>query len=126
MGSPIATSLSGSTMPDGIQVGAQVYGIFLDGKHSQSPLILGSIPQDSGMRVIVDEPSDSFALAKPSKSESNIRIGDEVTKVEADKLVVRGPRRQAIEAWPCVYRRPDNGACVQTRGGAHEQPRQGA
>ena len=82
--------VSGSTMPDGIQVGAQVYGIFLDGKHSQSPLILGSIPQDSGMRVIVDEPSDSFALAKPSKSESNIRIGDEVTKVEADKLVAMG------------------------------------
>ena len=78
--------VSGSTMPDGIQVGAQVYGIFLDGKHSQSPLILGSIPHDSGLRVIVDEPLDSFALPKTSQRESVIRVGDKVTQAEVDRL----------------------------------------
>ena len=78
--------VSGSTMPDGIQVGAQVYGIFLDGKHSQSPLVLGSIPHDSGLRVVVDEPLDSFALPKTSESESVIRVGDKVTQAEVNRL----------------------------------------
>ena len=82
--------VSGSTMPDGIQVGAQVYGIFLDGKHSQSPLILGSIPHDSGLRVVVDEPIDSFAVPKPSKSESSIKVGDKVTQQEVNKLEIIG------------------------------------
>ena len=63
--------VSGSTMPDGIQVGAQVYGIFLDGKHSQSPLVLGSIPHDSGLRVVVDEQPDPFVQPKVSKSTNN-------------------------------------------------------
>ena len=63
--------VSGSTMPDGIQVGAQVYGIFLDGKHSQSPLILGSIPHDSGLRVVVDEQPDPFVQPKISKPTNN-------------------------------------------------------
>lgn len=31
--------------PNGIQQGAWVFGIFLDGKHSQNPLILGTIPK---------------------------------------------------------------------------------
>ena len=31
--------------PNGIQQGAWVFGIFLDGKHSQNPLILGSLPK---------------------------------------------------------------------------------
>ena len=63
--------VSGSTMPDGIQVGAQVYGIFLDGKHSQSPLVLGSIPHDSGLRVVVDEQPDPFVQPKVSKPTNN-------------------------------------------------------
>jgi hypothetical protein len=63
--------VSGSTMPDGIQVGAQVYGIFLDGKHSQSPLILGSIPHDSGLRVIVDEQPDPYVQPKVSSPTSS-------------------------------------------------------
>jgi len=58
-------------MPDGIQVGAQVYGIFLDGKHSQSPLILGSIPHDSGLRVVVDEQPDPYVQPKASKTSSS-------------------------------------------------------
>jgi hypothetical protein len=63
--------VSGSTMPDGIQVGAQVYGIFLDGKHSQSPLVLGSIPHDSGLRVIVDEQPDPYVQPKVSSPTSS-------------------------------------------------------
>ena len=63
--------VSGSTMPDGIQVGAQVYGIFLDGKHSQSPLVLGSIPHDSGLRVVVDEQPDPYVQPKISKPTNN-------------------------------------------------------
>lgn len=31
--------------PNGIQQGAYVFGLFLDGKQSQNPLILGSIPK---------------------------------------------------------------------------------
>lgn len=34
--------------PVGIQRSAQVFGIFLDGKHSQLPLVLGSIPKVDG------------------------------------------------------------------------------
>lgn len=34
--------------PVGIQAYAQVFGIFLDGKHSQLPLVLGSIPRVDG------------------------------------------------------------------------------
>ena len=32
----------------GLLVGAQVFGIFLDGQNSQLPLIVGSIPKDNG------------------------------------------------------------------------------
>lgn len=82
--------VSGSTMPDGIQVGAQVYGIFLDGKHSQSPLILGSIPHDSGLRVINDEPDDAYAVPRNSQTELNTRIGDLITQLEVERLLEVG------------------------------------
>jgi hypothetical protein len=36
--------------PIGIQPYAQVFGIFLDGKHSQLPLVLGSIPRVDGQK----------------------------------------------------------------------------
>tara|TARA_R110000868_G_scaffold88578_7_gene246899 strand:- start:214 stop:1245 length:1032 start_codon:yes stop_codon:yes gene_type:complete len=36
--------------PVGIQAYAQVFGIFLDGKHSQLPLVLGSIPKVEGIK----------------------------------------------------------------------------
>lgn len=38
---------AGLAQPFGIQAGARVYGIFLDGKLSQQPLILGSIPSET-------------------------------------------------------------------------------
>ena len=82
--------VSGSTMPDGIQVGAQVYGIFLDGKHSQSPLILGSIPHDSGLRVINDEPIDNFAVPQSSGSAPNFLAGDTVNEETSKALQESG------------------------------------
>ena len=39
---------SGQTL--GLLVGAQVFGIFLDGQNSQLPLIVGSIPKDNGKK----------------------------------------------------------------------------
>ena len=82
--------VSGSTMPDGIQVGAQVYGIFLDGKHSQSPLVLGSIPHDSGLRVINEEPQDAYAVPRSSQAETNVKIGDLITQLEIERLLEVG------------------------------------
>ena len=45
--------------PYGIQTGARVWGIFLDGKHSQSPMIMGSIPHspDNIVEFSVDDPN---------------------------------------------------------------------
>ena len=71
--------VAGSTQPNGIQVGAQVFGIFLDGKASQSPLILGSIPHDANLRVIGNEPADQFAVPRPSTEEPIVKPGDTVT-----------------------------------------------
>ena len=41
---------------------AQVFGIFLDGKDSQLPLVLGSIPKIETLRNDVSEPSAEFNL----------------------------------------------------------------
>ena len=46
------TSGQGGT-PTGLKPTAQVFGIFLDGKHSQLPLILGSIPKMDGPNPMV-------------------------------------------------------------------------
>lgn len=48
--------------PVGIQPYAQVFGIFLDGKHSQLPLVLGSIPKIDGPnpRIINGRGDPSF------------------------------------------------------------------
>ena len=87
--------VSGSTMPDGIQVGAQVYGIFLDGKHSQSPLVLGSIPHDSGLRVVVDEQPDPFVQPKVSKSANTTdEQGNIITGSGELKVTLIGSSRQ--------------------------------
>ena len=42
--------------PVGIQPYAQVFGIFLDGKHSQLPLVLGSIPKIDGPNPDLNDP----------------------------------------------------------------------
>lgn len=38
----------GNGQVTGLLVGAQVFGIFLDGQNSQLPLVVGSIPKDTG------------------------------------------------------------------------------
>ena len=49
---PITMSgTANGTTPVGIQIGAMVFGIFLDGRLSQLPLVLGSMPHDIGNRV---------------------------------------------------------------------------
>jgi hypothetical protein len=50
------------TQPTGIQIGARVFGVFLDGGHSQVPLILGSIPSNSSFRIDYDGPPDNFVV----------------------------------------------------------------
>ena len=82
--------VAGSTQPNGIQVGAQVFGIFLDGKASQSPLILGSIPHDANLRVIGNEPADQFAVPRPSTEEPAVKTGDKVTTQDRQILSEAG------------------------------------
>ena len=53
---------SGKTQPTGIQIGAQVFGIFMDGKHSQVPLVIGSIPHNSTERVKFDTKDPNIIL----------------------------------------------------------------
>ena len=43
--------VSGMVSPYGVQPGAQVFGIFMDGKTSQIPLVLGSIPHRDDLAV---------------------------------------------------------------------------
>lgn len=45
--------------PTGIQQGAQVLGIFLDGKKSQNPLILGTLPK-------IESPDGENIIAVPA------------------------------------------------------------
>ena len=42
---------------------AQVFGIFLDGKDSQMPLVLGSIPKLESLRNDVSQPAADFNLS---------------------------------------------------------------
>lgn len=63
-----------------IQPGAQVFGIFLDGKRSQSPLILGVMNKDeipsSVQRREIFEDGGGVNLSAPSTNTSNVRIED--------------------------------------------------
>jgi hypothetical protein len=63
-----AGGTSGLGNPLGIQVGALVFGIFLDGQHSQLPLVLGSIPKLEGQER--DTPSVN-ALARGTNTVSH-------------------------------------------------------
>ena len=54
-----------TTAAPGLQPGAQVFGMFLDGKHSQIPLVLGTIPHRAGFRIAYDG-SVPFPATAPS------------------------------------------------------------
>lgn len=61
----------------GIKPMAQVYGIFIDGKNSQVPLVIGSIPKfESNVRTFID-PSD-ISVIKPD--DAILRGGTNVEK----------------------------------------------
>lgn len=49
----------------GVQVGARVFGVFMDGKDSQLPLILGSMPKfEDRTRVVNARPHEAFQAAE--------------------------------------------------------------
>lgn len=61
----------------GIKPMAQVYGIFIDGKNSQVPLVIGSIPKfESNVRTFID-PSDT-SVTNPD--DTRLRGGTNVEK----------------------------------------------
>jgi hypothetical protein len=69
--------VSGMVMPFGVQPGAQVFGIFMDGKTSQVPLVLGSIPHRNDLTVENTSPDTTFVpladganLADPGRAGS--------------------------------------------------------
>ena len=63
----------------GIQVNARVFGIFLDGKHSQDPLVLGSLPkiEEESDGAIKDVTTSQLARGTNTLSKSSNSIIDE-------------------------------------------------
>tara|TARA_R110002153_G_scaffold92390_1_gene224449 strand:- start:170 stop:1279 length:1110 start_codon:yes stop_codon:yes gene_type:complete len=84
--------VGGSTQPTGIQPGARVYGIFLDGEHSQNPLVLGSIPHNSDYRVTFEEDVDIYIPT--NKTSSVFEAGDPITAEVNDALEAAGLARK--------------------------------
>lgn len=52
--------VAGHMNPYGIKKDARVFGIFLDGQHSQQPLVLGSLPHSAQVRITHEGPVDKF------------------------------------------------------------------
>lgn len=71
--------------PIGIQPYAQVFGIFLDGKHSQLPLVLGSIPRVDG------EKPDGAATAVAGGRGAPATAPPGTTDANGDPLPERDP-----------------------------------
>ena len=85
--------VASSTQPTGIQPGARVYGIFLDGEHSQTPLVIGSIPHNAEFRVGFAE--DGVDTYVPTNNLSSIfEAGDPVTPEVNDELEAAGLARK--------------------------------
>jgi len=62
--------------PVGIKPYAQVFGMFLDGKHSQIPLVLGSIPRVDGPNPIVSGGRGSVVHGQvPNTTADNVHNG---------------------------------------------------
>ena len=70
---------SGLTPATGIQIGAQVFGMFMDGGHSQVPLVLGSIPHYGPLRVKYDGPMDPNVQGISSNFSLQYKEGDKIT-----------------------------------------------
>jgi len=91
---------SGQTPATGIQVGAQVFGVFMDGGHSQVPLVLGSIPHNGAFRVKYDGPSDPNVQPVNSASSLQHKVGDQITSRMSAALEDVGarPTGQTLDA----------------------------
>jgi len=77
-----------TTQPTGIQPGARVYGVFMDGEHSQIPLVIGSIPHNSEKRVEFAVTDDNYT---PTATSSSIyEAGDPVTPEVNRELIAAG------------------------------------
>jgi hypothetical protein len=94
--------------PVGIQPYAQVFGIFLDGKHSQLPLVLGSIPRVDGKKP---------DLVTGAGGETRLAVAGEVNLESAGARMVdpdaADPRAEAARTNPT----PDPGIPPRDTGG---------
>ena len=81
---------SNTTQPTGIQKGAKVFGIFVDGKQSQVPLVLGSIPHNPTFRVKFDGPTDAFVSPTSAKLIPQHKAGDKITASIGKRLLDSG------------------------------------
>ena len=84
--------ISERTMPTGIRIGAQVFGMFMDGEQSQVPLVLGSIPHNGSKRVPYDGPNDPHIQTTPAIQTYQYAPGDEISSTMASKLEQAGVR----------------------------------
>ena len=76
----------------GIKVMAQVYGIFLDGKESQLPLVLGSVPKyerDLSFELISNDPNIPKGTQHPNlvDAKTNLKNRETVSQVDTKYLV---------------------------------------
>ena len=69
------TSLT--TQATGIQIGAKVFGVFVDGAHSQVPMVLGSVPHNPMFKVKYDGPADTYVNV--SDVDNQYKPGDRIT-----------------------------------------------
>lgn len=89
---------SQTTMPTGIQVGAKVFGMFIDGGQSQVPIILGSVPHNQGLRITYDGAADGFVTPVRSSTASQFRQGDAINGAINERLENAGQPRGVVGA----------------------------
>ena len=87
---------STTTQATGIQIGAKVFGIFADGRHSQIPIVLGSIPNNPAFRVKYDGPPQSLVVAASSRD--TYKSGDKVSAETNKVLESNGQATGAVGA----------------------------
>jgi hypothetical protein len=80
---------SGIGANTGLKPMAQVYGVFLDGKNSQLPLVLGSIPKYESVIVKPIE-SDVTMSDNPAYTDGPITSKNKLPASEVDKNTLRG------------------------------------
>lgn len=70
---------SKTTAATGIQIGARVFGIFVDGAQSQVPLVLGSVPHNPDLRVKYDGAADPFVDVSFTAGSEMFKPGDRIS-----------------------------------------------